>query len=317
MDSFRGDFDTIASLIQRSWAENPKPPFLYTPEVLSSFFTYPGVDLALSPALIGGSDPIAFIAGFPRRVRFRGRELRIIVSAFLSVEPGKKKLGYGILAWNELVRRARAADYDGLMSYCVEGDAMDRMILGGFLRLGIPAERVLSIPYLMHLVWPRGPVPGETPSEEGFIDTFRELAASVLDLTPLARVWSPPEAAWQCFLRKDALRVLVSRGARRGILTGYLMQIADPGRTRCLLIEDVLWGNLEREERATLVRNMLDKGAASGARIVTVPVLNYSDMEPFLMAGFRRATRTLNAYLSVWTGQPSPGALPSMYLDVF
>lgn len=317
IESFRGDFNQVASLIQLSWAENVKRPLLYTSEFLSSFFAYPGADFSLAPALYEGSKPVAFIAGFPRRVRFQGREVSVLVSAFLSVASEHKRKGYGIVLWSELVKRAQAAGFDGLMSYCVEGEPMDGMILGSFRRLGIPAERVFSIPYLSRLIWLREPESGEEEPPEEIVDAFLELATPVLDQTPLARIWSRPEAAWQCVQRQGALVALLSRGPRRGILTGYIMQIADPKQTKCLLIEDLFWGNLEREERTWLVQEMTRKAAAAGVQMVNVPVLNYCDMEPLHLAGFRPSTRTLNAYLSIWTGQSALGALPSMYLDVF
>lgn len=317
IENFRGDFDQVASLIQLSWAENVKRPLLYTTEFLSSFFAYPGADFSLSPALYEGSKPVAFIAGFPRRARFQGREVRILVSAFLSVAREHKRKGYGIVLWSELVKRAQAAGFDGLMSYCVEGEPMDDMILGSFRRLGVPAERVFSIPYLTRLIWPKEPGSGEETLPDEIVDAFQKLATLVLNQTPLARIWSRPEAAWQCVQRQGALVALLSRGRRRGILTGYIMQIADSRQTKCLLMEDLFWGNLEREERTSLVRDMISKAASAGAQMVTVPVLGYCNMEPLHLDGFRPSTRTLHAYLSIWTGQPTLGALPSMYLDVF
>ncbi|MBE3043747.1 GNAT family N-acetyltransferase [Candidatus Bathyarchaeota archaeon] len=317
IESFRGDFDQVALLIQLTWAENAKRSLFYTSEFLSSFFAYPGADFSFSPTLYEDSKPIAFIAGFPRRVRFQGRELRILVSAFLSVASEHKRKGYGIVLWSELVKRAQAAGFDGLMSYCVEGEPMDGMILSSFRRLGVPAERVFSIPYISRLIWPKESGSGEEKSADEIVDAFQELATPVLNQTPLARIWSRPEAVWQCVQRQGALVALLSRGWRRGILTGYIMQIADPRHTKCLLIEDLFWGNLDREERTFLVRDIMSKAAAVGVQMVTVPVMSYCDMEPLNLAGFRPSMRTLHAYLSIWTGQSALGALPSMYLDVF
>ncbi|MCX6347921.1 MAG: GNAT family N-acetyltransferase [Candidatus Aureabacteria bacterium] len=317
IENFRGDFDQIASLIQLSWAENVKRPLLYTSEFLSSFFAYPGADFSFAPALYEGPKPVAFIAGFPRRARFQGREVHILVSAFLSVASEHKRKGYGIVLWSELVKRAQAAGFDGLMSYCVEGEPMDGMILGSFRRLGVPAERLFSIPYLSRLIWLKEPGGGEEKLPDEIVEAFQELATPILNQTPLARIWSRPEAAWQCVQRQGALIALLSRGPRRGILTGYIMQIADRKQTKCLLLEDLFWGNLEPEERTSLVREIMSKAVAAGVQMVTVPVLSYCDMEPLHLAGFRPSTRTLHAYLSIWTGRSALGALPSMYLDVF
>jgi hypothetical protein len=84
-----------------------------------------------------------------------------------------------------------------------------------------------------------------------------------------------------------------------------------------LIIEDVLWGTLEQQERLVLVRKLLDQAAAAGAQMAIVPSLGYADMEPFSAARFRRTPRVLQAYLTVFKGDPPPEAVSSMYLDVF
>jgi hypothetical protein len=84
-----------------------------------------------------------------------------------------------------------------------------------------------------------------------------------------------------------------------------------------LIIEDVLWGTLEQPERLALVRQMLDQAIAAGAQMATVPSLGYADMEPFSAARFRRSPRVLQAYLTVFKGDPPPEAVSAMYLDVF
>ncbi|MGA2531552.1 MAG: hypothetical protein ABSG19_00805 [Candidatus Aminicenantales bacterium] len=317
IESFRGDFEQAASLIQRAWADNEKQPLLYTAEFLGSLFEYPGADLSLAPTLYDGTKPIAFTAGFPRRLRFKGRELRIVIGSFLSVSSEFKKRGYGIVLWSELVRRVQAAGFDGMMNYCVEGEPMNGMILGCCRRLKMPVERVFSIHYLTCLLWPKEPNAVKREQGEGVVDTFLELAAPIADRASLSRIWSRPEAEWQCSGRLGAIvaRRVVERS--QGILTGYIMQVADPKRTKCLLIEDILWGNSQPEERSELVLRLKNEAAAAGARLAVVPVLGYGDMAPFLSAGFRPSPRIVQAYLSAWSGPTDTGTLDAMYLDVF
>jgi hypothetical protein len=98
------------------------------------------------------------------------------------------------------------------------------------------------------------------------------------------------------------------------------MSISDKHRTKCLLIDDILWGTLTAEERQTLLQKFLKKAANGGVRLATVPVLGYADMEPFKKARFLNTRRVLHAYLTLWTAGhadlPSK-PLPSMYLDIF
>ena len=57
----------------------------------------------------------------------------------------------------------------------------------------------------------------------------------------------------------------IPMGPRPGMITGYLMEIANAQRTRCLLIEDLLWGTLAAPERETLLQQFLDRGISAGA----------------------------------------------------
>src|SRR5262245_47842312 len=88
---FRGDFSNLAALIQTSWSENNKQPLFYSADFLKSSFDYPGATFSLAPTLYSGSHPLAFASGFPRRARFKGRDLSVIVSTFLTVSPELKR----------------------------------------------------------------------------------------------------------------------------------------------------------------------------------------------------------------------------------
>src|SRR3990172_7868341 len=122
IEDFRGDFAEAASLLQRSWGENDRRPLLYTADFLRSCFDYPGASFSLAPTLYEGPQPLAFVAGFPRRIRFEKRDLNILVISLLTVSPQYKKKGYGVVLWSELVKRAQARGFDGMVNYCVDGE---------------------------------------------------------------------------------------------------------------------------------------------------------------------------------------------------
>jgi hypothetical protein len=309
IEDFRGDFGSVAAMMEESWAGNASPPLLYTPEFLASYFEYPGASFALAPTLYDGADPLAFAAGFPRRVRYAGRELEIVVITFLTAAAEVKNRGYGIVIWTELVKRARAAGFDGMVNYCVEGDAMNRMIVPACRRLRLHAERVQSINYLSRVLWSKsGDGDGEPDPD---VEEFMRAAAPVVERTPLARVWTRDEASWQIG-RAGAITVR----DRGGMLGGYVMLIADARRTPCLLVEDVLWGRLHADERVALARRLVAKAAAAGARIAVLPQLGYADTEPFTAAGFRPSQRVVHMYLTLWGDAPAPQPVQSSYLDV-
>jgi Acetyltransferase (GNAT) family len=316
IEHFRGDFDEVARLIQQSWAENSQQHLLYTPDFMASSFEYPESSFSLAPTLYDGDKPIAFAAGFPRRLRFKGSELRAIVCTSLAVSNEHKKAGYGVILWNELVKRAQAAGFDAMVNYCVDGEPMNAMILGCCRAMKVPTERIFSVGYQMRLLQSKRKSQSELKANSEDVGTLLRTAAPLAEHIPLARIWTEKEAEWQCG-RHDAIVARHASGPREGVLTGYLMEIASSQRTKCLIIEDVLWGTLEPQERLPLVRQLLDQAVAAGAQMAIVPSLGYADMEPFTTARFRRTPRVLHAYLTVFKGDPMPETVSSMYLDVF
>jgi hypothetical protein len=320
IENFRGDFARLASLMQASWGENSSQSLLYTSEFLASCFEYPGANFSLAPTIYVQSQPVAFVAGFPRLVKFNGREQKIIVITFLTVLPEYKKKGLGIILWSELVNRARTAGFDGMVNYCVDGEPMNAMIVGSCNRLKLPIARIYSARYMSTALRSADHNDGSTGDNQQAADVLLDLAVPLADSQPLARIWSKPEAEWQCVRRTQPISETVSAEGRFGLLTGYIMSISDKAQTKCLLIEDILWGALTTENRQTLLQKFLKKAASAGVRLATVPVLGYADMEPFKKARFQSARRVLHAYLTFWSAGhadlPSE-PLPSMYLDVF
>lgn len=314
IEDFRGDFAHVAALIQESWQENGAQGLFYTSEFLASCLNYPGASFSLAPTLYQGDRPCAFVAGFPRTFVYKRRELRAMLCTLLSVSSEFKKTGYGIVLWSELAKRARAAGYDAMVNYCVDGESMNGMIVGCCRMLKLPTERVFSAHYLMRVLQPRA-VSAPAGQPDNLAEKFRRAVALIGNDTTLRRVWTEPETQWQLH-RHDGLVVSHSAGGREGLLTAYLMQAANPLRTKCLLIEDVLWGTLESDERLILVERLLDQGIQAGAKMAFLPRLGYADLTPFRAARFRTSPRTLHCYLTVFNGVPAPEPVPSMYLDV-
>jgi hypothetical protein len=318
IEDFRGDFASIANLVQESWQENGKQGLLYTPEFIASCLDYPGSSYSLAPAIYEGDRPFGFVAGFPRTVLYKGRELRVMLCTLLSVSNEFKRRGYGVILWSELVKRAQSAGFGGMVNYCIDGEPMNGMILGCCRMLKLPTARFFSVHYLMRLLPPklvagRAEAPQEIPQD--LIEQFRTACGFIGTDTLFKRVWTEDEARWQ-LQRHDGLVAYHRSEHREGLLTGYLMHAANPQRTKCLLIEDVLWGTLEDAERLTLVQKLLDMSIQAGAQMAFLPCLGYAELAPFRAARFRSSPRTLHCYLTVFNDEPSPGPVSSMYLDV-
>jgi hypothetical protein len=311
VEDFRGDYDQLAAMMRASWGESPTPPYLHTAEFLADCFRYPGASFALAPSIYSGPELVAFVAGYPRGVLIDGLERRLLISTFLTVASGHKASGYGIVVWGELMRRAAAAGFDGAVSYCADGQAMNRMIEGSCRLFGLPVLRATSLPYLTRPIWEPGVQASAQPSAGELVSA----AESLRERAELCRLWSDAEASWQ-LSRVGAVAVRGGPPDDPAVLTGHVISVDDGARTKCLVIQDVLWGSLDSAERQALAREMLGWAAARGARAAILPLAAYADMQPFANLGFRPAPHTVHAYLSVWSEPAPERSPPRYYLDV-
>lgn len=315
-ENFRGDYDSLADLLQASWSENSQQSLHYSAQFLQSFLTAPGASAKLQPSFYRDEKLAAFAAAFRRQVVYRGQTLNLATNTFLSVLPELKKSGLGIVLWTDLVKRIRVEGFDGMINFCVDGEPMNRMIEGSCQRLGLPVQRILSVRYMSSLLKAADFSAGSAPSSTFAVDEFLDLAAPLVSSQPLARKWSAQEAEWQLH-RAGAVVAHVSNESRRGILTGYIMSILDEQRTKVLLLEDILWHQLQLDERLQLLRQFLAQAVSQGARMATVPVLGYEDLTAFKKLRFFPTRRVLHCYLTLFRDNLPLEALPSMYLDVF
>ena len=312
--AFRGDFGELAAVIQRSWSENPNQSLLYSEDFLRSAFAYPGSSFDLAPAVYGDASLLGFVAGFPRSVLWDARPARLVLNSFLTASVDVKGAGLGLQLWADLIKRCRDEGYDGTINFCVEGDEMNRMMPGLSRILRLNTQRIFSVEFLTRLLRPAPPEPRSQISEQD-IDLFMELASALANKSPLVRLWTRAEAEWQCRSRAGAITVSSRVGGRRGVLTGYLTKAASTPPATIVLLEDLLWGDLEPGERTELLERFLRAAASQGARVASCPLLGYSSVDTLAAARFRRSKRVLHTYLTFWNGlQPAP--VPALYIDV-
>ena len=308
LENFRGDFAGLAAFINRSWSENSEQPLQYQPHFLRSCFEYPGASSDLAPTIYCGTDPIAFVTAFPRTVNLEGKPLKIAIVTLLTVNPELKKKGYGVALWSELVSRLRTRGFDGMVNYCVSGSPMDQIIAGCCERLQIPTACVFSIGYISTLLTASDTFASVDNREEAdtLVPSFLRASREVAHNSPFARVWSEAEARWQCEDR-DAVVSATSEGVKGcGVLTGYIAPIANGKGTKCLFVEDVLWSELDGDERKRLLHTFLHKALHAGAEMATVPRCGYAELKTFSTASFIRTRRMMRVYLSLWNGMAVP-----------
>lgn len=314
VEDFRGDYERLAAMMRASWRENTTPPYLYTAGFLADCFRYPGASFTLAPTIYHESEPLAFAVGHPRRVLFAGAQRRVLIAALLTVAPGHKGLGYGSVLWSELLRRAERAGFDGVITYCVAGGPMSRIVPITSRRLDHPVLETAPVTHLTCSLWgrpaPDGPQPAATAEQ------LRRAAAPMTQRVDLSRLWTEEEAAWQ-LSRVGAVSVSGGSEASPAVLTGYVMRIADPVGTPCLVIDDILWSDLTADARRALVHDLVAVAVAAGARVAVLPNLGYADTDPFLANAFAPSTHTIRSYLTLLSESTVERAPHLVYLDVF
>ncbi|MFY9852904.1 MAG: GNAT family N-acetyltransferase [Terracidiphilus sp.] len=301
--------------MKRSWSESRSQSLLYDEPFLRSAFQYPGSSFELSPALYIDGSLAAFVAGFPRNVILDGRPLRLLCITFWTTAAEFKGKGYGARIWMEILRRARENGYDGAVNFCVDGEISNEIVLNCGTRAGAQVSLISRVKYLAQLIRPV--VVREAPSNLDTVDIFLRAASRIPATVNLLRVWSREEAEWQCIRRWNALSSAHVKTARCGIVTGYLTEFAGDAAAKALIVDDLLWSDLENEERVPMMKNLLAQGADQGAQIAVVPLLGYADTDALRTAGFRQSRRLMNLYLTLWGSVPLPQNLTSIYLDVY
>jgi len=94
--------------------------------------------------------------------------------------------------------------------------------------------------------------------------------------------------------------------ARCGIATGYLAEFSGDAAAKALIVDDLLWSDLESEERVRVMRNLWHK-ARLKERKSRSPLLGYAKPLPLRTVGFRQSRRLIESeYLTVWGGVPLP-----------
>jgi GNAT superfamily N-acetyltransferase len=307
------DWAAAVNLIRYSWRTNPETPLDYTSEFVNNLLEYPGDGPVLAPARYDDGKLIAFVTGFPRSVQLSGTARKLLLMSFFTVDPAYRGQGLGGAVWADCLRQAKCAGYDGVLHYCVEGNASNAITVSAARSAGFAVDRAFTIRYLMRLLRQNADQPPQPPGPAQAADTalFLQAAESLASALPLSRRWSADEAAWQ--MRRSG--GLFATDERAGMLSGYVLNIADAARTPCLFIEDILWSRVMPEARGPLLQRFLT--VASGvAKLAVVPVLEYTDYSVFKAAGFRRSPRTLHAYLTRWDSSPELREFPGMYMDV-
>ncbi len=68
LETFRGDLETLSSMMRASWRENKSSVLAYEPPFLRSVLNYPGTQPELAVSAVDGSELAGFIVATPRQM---------------------------------------------------------------------------------------------------------------------------------------------------------------------------------------------------------------------------------------------------------
>ncbi len=317
-EDFRGDFRALAALMKESWAGNTQEPLLYTEEFLRSMIQppsgspeQPSAPLSLCTAIYQRDALIAFGAGVLRNVHYAGKTLRFLLDSFITVSPAARGRNLGATIWHDLAARTRRGGWDGLITFCVEGEHMDRKLMSFAQSDSLTTVKAFTVSYLAR------PVPKNRTPDAQRADPNILLRKSEGLGTAFRRIWTSRDAAWQCNERLGAFGCSLAEGETQATITAYSMLTGGLKPVRCGLVDDVLWEGLDDAQCSRMVDLLLNSARGMDVELLLVPVLNYFDPAPFVAAGFRKTRRTLNLYLTSWNGLSVPSELDAAYIDVF
>jgi hypothetical protein len=311
IEPFNGDFDELASLMKASWSENKKEPLEYSARFLrSALLDQPGSNFDLCPSIYENGRLIAFGAGFSRTVRLpNGETCRVLLDSFITVASGHKGQGLGKAIWNGIAEVGRQKGFDGLITFCVEGDRMNDHLLQYAAECNFPTSKSMLIRYLARPVRSKD----GAAEDQADVSSLQHFAPS----TPLTRAWSEAEVKWQCLDRDGAFGCTLHSHGVTGTISAYKMRTAGANPVLCGLVDFIVWDNLEREEQLQMVSSLLNSAAASGVQLVLVPMLGYTSLDAFTSSGFRTTSRALQMYLTSLSGRFATDNVSSAYIEVF
>jgi Acetyltransferase (GNAT) domain len=301
-------YDEAAAVIRRAFRTNDETFINYNSTFLASCYNYPGAQSQLSPAFLDGERLVGVLASLPRQVVFERKRLTLALLTLNAVEPGYRAYGLGIEMVTEAVHRARANGYNGAIYYCVDGHAANRTSAAGVRAAGATCHRVYTVEYLIKILRETSLEESDPTDPADFLSAAEPLPQRI----DFSRVWSIDEAAWQCRDRYQGLSERLEKHGNRGVVTGYILETGSG--QGCLFVEDLLWDDLEGKERKLLLRRLLNRAARS-AQIAVVPLWGYTRYDIFRELGFRKSTRRLHVYLSLWDGSNITSPFSAMYID--
>jgi GNAT superfamily N-acetyltransferase len=305
-----GAWSEVAHIVRLAWSENPD--FEYSAAFLAECSQGREEREAVTFGAWLDGRLVGFVAALPRRIVSDGREQWFALVTFFAVHPDTRGRGIGQTLWTQCLRALREAGFDGTIHYCAHGHRSNNVTTSAAAQIGFACARTDDVGFLRRPIDVKMalPVPMNPAS-----DVFAKAASDARAAAPVSRAWTAGTIEHHLNGRRDVVAVTSVEGSDCGALVGQVRTLADPNRTRCLVVEDVLWAHLEPDARERLARRFID-AARTRAAMAIVPRLGYADLDAFVRCGFRASGRVVHLYLTQLSARAPVRESRPVYMDV-
>jgi hypothetical protein len=303
LDTFRGDYEELAGLIQREWDGyfGERTHFRYDPRWLADFFGAGGGHELLLEYRNGEGALAAFIGAVPRHYVLAGREVRLGLVTLLTSARANTTGSVGLEIERELFRRARSAGLFGTYHFCLDAHHTPNLLrlAAGVLKTR-PIE-VAPVTSLLRMARPEAAAADTTTLRPVVASDAPQLAELFTKATrglPLARVVTADDvrASLDSAPARRSL-VFLRDGAPIGACTYARRKLVGKETTEVANVDLLFAPDATPAEAARFGRALASDAAASGASFVIAP-----QREPYLFphlreAGLRLSQRTLRVFI--------------------
>ena len=321
-DTFNGDFEELARLIDSVWGGHfgTKTHFRYPPDWLAGFFDGSGANRDLLIEHRDGSGAITgFIGAVPRRYRVHGREVRLGLVTLLTSSP--RNVGFvGLEIERELFKRGAAADLFGTYHFCLDGQRTPDLLRWAAKSRKTTAIEVAPVSSLLRAAKasPEGANEAEVrPVVTDDVPLLADLVEAAGRALPIGRIFSaeefqatldqaPPKRT--LVLLRDGRPIGVCVYARRQLVGTEVFDVAN--------VDLLVAPDSTPDEARRFGGAIASDAAAHGARYVIAPQRVASIFPHVREAGLRLAMRTLRVFIVPSGPEQTVEALSPHLLEV-
>ena len=315
------DLAAVSELMVRTWS---RPCWKYTPEFLGAYVYRPTGDPDLSVGLYCGEELAAYEAMVPYAIHYGGRPFRVAQTGFWTADP---KFSSSAVAWRvfrKVVHLAREKGVAGCFAVIEASTQAEEVFQAATRQMKQAVRIVCTFRQLIGLTKSIRVKLGTDGSAHGSAYTpehsdecvqfFATLRASV----SLTRDLDTEDINFVLQDRANTFSWVFINGSKvRGIVNTVRVELLRPrGAVVSGLLDHVLLGDLNEEERKAFLRAVFRDPFWENIDVVTVPTMGYFDPRALKAFGFFPALQEFRLYYMPFHDTLDVREVSSFHLDL-